>query len=761
MGRTLDTARALARRPGVRVAAALLLLAGLASGSLPLLDAPGYELSQAAALLAALALGPWLGIAAARRERAHPDPSPAAAAGAAALVSSALLALLLAGAIARAALGPCRALAQAGFFPVLALPSALLAAALGAAAGALGRGGVARSVAVYAVAAAGALALALHGAWTGPAAFAWSPLLGAFPGPLYDEALPLDARFALGGVEAAAWALVVGAGAQGIARLARAGARGRAAGAVLLALAAAGAVIAARSARAALRLDGARATVAEALGGRREGPRCTLVLPAEKPEAAAAALLAECEFHAADLARALGLEAPPRITVYVHRSAAEKRRLVGASGTEYVKPWLAEIHLTDAPLPHPVLRHELVHAVAAPLAPGPLHVPARAGVLVSAGLVEGLAVALDLPRDGWTVHEWSRAARDLGLLPDVERIVGPAGFWSQAPARAYTAAGSFLAFLLERHGAAAVARAYGSGDLAGALGRPLPALAAEWQAFLDGVEVPAGLRAAARARLSRPSLFARPCVREAAALEVAAARAAAGGRGQEACALYRSAARLTGSAAALKAGADALARAGDLDGARAAYREAAARTPAEDLALRGALAAAEGDLAWRAGDVAAALAAWAVAEAAGPDRAEARLLEAKRLAAAAPALSAAARDLLLGGADPAAALARVARVDHPLAAYLTGRALWLRGEVAAAAPELSRAAASPLPPTLAAEARLLSAEARCAAGDRAAGAAALEALRGTAGAAADRARIEAAVRRCAFEAGDPARRPER
>ncbi len=50
---------------------------------------------------------------------------------------------------------------------------------------------------------------------------------------------------------------------------------------------------------------------------------------------------------------------------------------------------------------------------------------------------------------------------------------------------------------------------------------------------------------------------------------------------------------------------------------------------------------------------------------------------------------------------------------------------------------------------------MTAAEARCAAGERAPGAAALEALLATAAGSADRARLEAALRRCAFEAGGP------
>jgi tetratricopeptide (TPR) repeat protein len=195
---------------------------------------------------------------------------------------------------------------------------------------------------------------------------------------------------------------------------------------------------------------------------------------------------------------------------------------------------------------------------------------------------------------------------------------------------------------------------------------------------------------------------------------------------------------------------DALARAGELDRAGEAYREAAERAPAADAALRGALAAARGDLAWRRGDVAAARAAWDEALAAHPDRAAARLLEAKRAATEDPELGAAARAYLLGDPDPLA-LARVARSRAPLAAYLVGRALLSRGEAGDAAPELARSGAGALPPLLAAEARFLAGEARCLGGDPAGGAEALAAVARSAPADVDRIRAEAGVRRCEFE----------
>lgn len=744
--RAIALALTLLRRRAALAAAGALLLAGALGGLLPLLDVPGYELGEVGAWLG-LALGPPLGWWAAATERERGGGSPAVASLGAALASTALLALLFLAVAVRAALGPCRALDGAAFFPVLALPSAWLAAALSVSLAWTGRRWLLG--AGFLLALLGSAGTTLREAWRGPAAFALDHLLGVWPGPLYDEALRIDARLLLFRGETVALALLVAAASEWAWRR-RAG---RPAGAALLAVGLA--VAAVVGARVTLRLevlDGDREAIAAALGGRRTGAACSLVYPAEWKEPAIAALAADCEFHAADIAAALGLPAPPRVTVFVHRSDEEKRRHVGAGATSYTKPWLREIHLTQAGWPHPVLRHELVHAVAAALDPGPLGVPARAGVLVSAGLVEGLAVALEVPRGSWTVHEWSAALGDLGLAPDVAGQLGPAGFWTTAPARAYTAAGSLIAFLLQRHGGAAVAQLYRTGDFEAAFGRPLEPLVAEWRAFLAALPRPPGLAAAARARFSRPALFAVPCAREVAALEQRAWAEAGHGQVAAACAGLRRVSTLTGRAGPLKSAGDLLARSGALDQAEAAYQEAARAAGDGDLALSAALASARADLAWRRDQPAEAAAGWVVARAAGGDRQEQRLLEAKLAALADPELSRAVKPWLLGAADPVTALAELERLDRPLASYLAARARLSRGELAEALPLLRRAEAGPLPELLRTETRYLLAEANCLTGETAAGSREFAALSTGAEGGADLARAEVGERRCAFAA---------
>ncbi len=734
-------------RLALRAAAAGVVAAlGFRLAGLPLLEAPGWELGMVAALVGVIA-GAAFGISGARRELEGTRPS-ALRAFAGASVGAVLLqaALVAGGALRTAFLTPCSATFGLAFVPAVALPSALAAAALGVLCGLLGRGRAVRSAVLVVAGLAASLAATLFEGWLGPASYLLDPFLGIWPGPIYDEALSFDRRLLLFRLGTLAWTVaMLGAAAAVAARRRTPPGRGGA-GLSVTALALLGV--------AAVRLSGAasgdlatRAGIDRILGGRLVGARCDLHFPREKPAADAERLFRECEADVAEVAAALGVSPAPQVKVWVHRSAEEKRRLVGAGRTEFTKPWLAEIQVLDAPGAPPALRHEIVHAVGGTVAGGPLGVPARGLVLVDAGLVEGLAVALEVPRGEWTVHEWARAMKDLGLLPGAASLVEPGGFFSAPAARAYGASGSFLAFLLERRGAGPVVRAYAGTPFAEAFGAPIGALEAEWHAVLDGVPVPPQLAVAAEARFRPAGLLGRRCARETAGLEARAMEA--GGRGEPAlaAALWRRAARLSGDPSDLRGLGDAL-RGSDPAGADRAYAEALEAVGKGAPALRSSLLESRGDLAWRTGDAAGGAARYREALALHPDRARERLLTAKIAAATGPAL-AGATSWFLGTGDAGAAMAALADSTDPLGPYLAGRFALSRGDAARAVPLLERALEGSLPSdAFRVEALSSLASARCQLGDVAGAREAWARLERATDREADRERARHAARRC-------------
>ncbi len=611
MQHVLIRARALLHRPLAAVPALLLAATGAGLVFVPLFNVPGYELSEALALLAGL-LGGLIGIAAARLEtevltgaapailpRGGPVRTIGAAFVSALGLTVAALAIPFAISLLWSAVGThCNPFAHVGFFPLLTLPSAALACITGVACGLLGT--KTRALLAY-----GGLLLASL-AWTGfpiyfgPQVFAFNHFLGWFPGPLYDEALVLRPALYWFRLQTLLWTALLFLGTSyalemTTGRLRRPRLPSTGAWVLVLSLLAAAAVIEQRADFLGLRMGYAR--LEAELGGVIERERFHIHYYRGKHREDLARLERDVAFRYDQLARFLG-EAPERpVRVYLYKDAAQKQALVGAGGTQFAKPWQLSIHINDAPFPHGVLKHELLHVMAAPFGTGPFATTARFGVLTQMAVIEGLAVAGDNRVDELTLHQWAAAMRKHGLAPPVTELFSAGGFYRHAASRAYTLTGSFLLHLGTEYGNERLRALYRYGDFEDVYGKPLAKLAQEYEAFLDTVPLDARAEAQAWQRFRRPSLFGRACAREVATLEQAAAE------------FYFSdpaeAARLYGRCAALQpeepshvlAQSRALARAGELDAAEALL-EPLASTLADRPSTEAQLAMLRGDLAW-------------------------------------------------------------------------------------------------------------------------------------------------------------------
>jgi len=695
------------RRRAVRIALAIALACGVLSPLVPLAAVPGFE----SALLANLVVGPLaaaLGVALARQERALAragEPGAALTAvlrgvlAATALAALAILPFALA-AIVAAAIGlPCSVAAGLPWYAVLPLPSAFLGAALGFACGALTeRRGVPGAILVAVFAAA-----ALASAWPvldGPQVFLFNHLLGHLPGPLYDEAVAIRAPLLLYRLLTLAWGAAI-AGACALCwqhgRLGAPAPRPLAA----LVLVAAGTLLAwGRIARHEIGYEQSTTSVAEALGATTEGERCTVVHPRALPRARVERFVQECDARIAELEAFFGTEAR-RPTVFLYRDREQKRRLVGAAGSQFAKPWLGQLHVDDRGFPHPVLKHELAHLVAGSIGRAPFGVTAvLGGIFPVQGLVEGAAVAADWPAGELTVHEEARAMRALGVAPSLERILSPVGFYAESAARAYTYAGSFVRWLVENRGAAAFARLYRDGDFHAAYGEPLAGLVEAWERWLDEEPLSDRARAVAERRFRRPAIFRRPCAREVALLSRAADDALRAGDAARAVELYgRCAALDEGDPGFLLSQAQALSEAGDAEEIEALYRIADAHPGADDL-LRARMLVALGDAWAHRGEALQAADAWRRAGERTLDRAARRALDVKIEAVDDAAIAAVVLPFLAEATDARLVALRdllERRPDYATGWYLVGRRLVQRDEPALALAHLDRALAGPLP----------------------------------------------------------------
>ena len=214
------TALDLLRRPAGWVPLAVVALGGSALLWLPLFGLPGLELALAVSLLLT-AVGGWTGAGAANEVRKVPRPSvprvpPPGPAGAVARALGAASILLLTaaaipflGAALHAALGTrCGPFTQAGFYPLGVVPAAVLAAATGLFCRTAFAGRF-PAIVLYLLLFLASVAWTVWPLVRGPQVHAWNFFLGYFPGPLYDEALPLPAALGWFRLETLLWAALL------------------------------------------------------------------------------------------------------------------------------------------------------------------------------------------------------------------------------------------------------------------------------------------------------------------------------------------------------------------------------------------------------------------------------------------------------------------------------------------------------------------------------------------------------------------------
>jgi tetratricopeptide (TPR) repeat protein len=720
----------------------LLVLAGggAALVLVPLFGVPGYELGQALALGVGI-LGGGVGIAAGFQERRlllNRDPRPAgalrleaplfavgAAVGASLTLLLAALAVPFLTALAHALVSTeCNPLANVGFYPLLTVPSALLAAAAGVLAGLTARKWWSAG-ALYALFLLASGALTAWPIYFGPQVYAFDHFLGYFPGPLYDEALEVRPpvywfRLQTMLIACAVWLFTVFCLDLREARVKRPHLR-PGPGVLLAALALAAAAIEAQGPELGIRTTNAR--LEKRLGGVRETEHFRIVYFRGKSKEALERLERDLEFRHHQLKTFLGGAPEEPINVYVYRNAEEKLALVGAGATQFAKPWQLALHINDAPFPHPVLKHELLHVMAAPFGAGPFRTTVRFGVAPQMAIIEGLAVAGDNRVDDLTLHQWASAMRRRKLAPDLRELFQPNGFYGAPASRAYMLAGSFLRYLADTYGTEKLRSLYLQGDFVVAYGKGLGELITEWGKFVDAIPLDARAEAQAYQRFRKPSLFARPCAREVAALERAAGEFLRSDP-EQALVLYQRCALLQPDEPSFRLGeASALAKLDRPAEADAVLARLAA-TLQDKPALEADVAMARGDIAWRAGSVERAEEQYRRVLELEPGPAQDRTARVKLAGVGSPEVGRAIRAYFEEGQDDVKLLMLREALDRARddahVRYLIGRRLTQSQAPELAVQHLSRALESELPEPVRKEALRLKVQAEYLAGDCAA-----------------------------------------
>lgn len=253
-------------------------------------------------------------------------------------------------------------------------------------------------------------------------------------------------------------------------------------------------------------------SIQRTLGRSMTSGKCRVIYSGGVTSLAARRVGRECEGYLHQHQAYFGLKRVDPVDVYLFSNNEEKRLLMGAGRTNIAKPWRSEVYVTDAGFPHPILGHELAHAVSGQFGQGPFRVAGQVfGIIVDPGRVEGFAEAAALREDSFgTLTQWAAAMRKVGRLPPLAQLF-QLGFLGESAARSYTAAGAFVQYLRSRFGSHMLTRWYGGGKLEQLTALSLIELEQDWHRELDATDVPKMVLDAAAPRFSRPGHFERKC----------------------------------------------------------------------------------------------------------------------------------------------------------------------------------------------------------------------------------------------------------
>ena len=357
------------------------------------------------------------------------------------------------------------------------------------------------------------LAIIFYSLWelySGISLFLYNPVIGFFPGPLYDEAVPVTQTLLIYRAITVLWGilfLLLLRVLNGISFH-----RARAFDFISLFVVAL-ALIISYSNKSEIGFSFSREYVTEhILPGSVETENFVIYYDPGSQEAEYIELIAEDhEWRYKQLSEFLNIDPGDKIRSYIYPDEYTRKKIVGAGETTIANPVHREIHLIYGSYPHPILKHELTHVMAGDFGTEYLKISPKIGLL------EGIAVAADWNGDGYTRHQWSKSMIEKNMAPDIEDIIG-FGFWYAPPRISYTLMGSFSRYLIDNYGIENFKTLYGSGDFS-VYGKTIGELASEWKEFLEGVYTPEDTRAIAESRFSEPSIFEASCPRRVAALK--------------------------------------------------------------------------------------------------------------------------------------------------------------------------------------------------------------------------------------------------
>ena len=197
-----------------------------------------------------------------------------------------------------------------------------------------------------------------------------------------------------------------------------------------------------------------------------------------------------------------------KINSYIYPNKESRKKYIGTRDATIAPPMHQEIHLVYEYFPIDVLKHELVHIISSKFGSKILKISPKLG------LIEGLAVASDWNQNnGLDRHQLSKTLIFNGMDLDVEGILG-FNFWYYPASVSYTLMGSYSRYLIDSFGIDNFKEYYKTGDT-DVYDKTEDELITSWITYLNNeIELPDNADKFSEYKFSEKSIFEDSCPRK-------------------------------------------------------------------------------------------------------------------------------------------------------------------------------------------------------------------------------------------------------
>ncbi len=219
------------------------------------------------------------------------------------------------------------------------------------------------------------------------------------------------------------------------------------------------------------------------LGAHLSTEHFNIIYPKEADKKFAEMLGLHHEYYFEELADYFEFEPDQKITSYIFENDDQKRKLFGAGQADVAKPWMNQIYIELNSFDRS-LKHELVHVFAAEFGATPFKIAEN----FNPAMIEGLAVAVEDNYNDNDVHYVAALAKKFGYEVNIENLFSGFSFFSGLSTLSYIYSGSFIKYLFENYEKEKVLKLYSEIDFQKYFGKDINELSKEYSKFIDSLD---------------------------------------------------------------------------------------------------------------------------------------------------------------------------------------------------------------------------------------------------------------------------------